>query len=198
MIRFYVFTPGRQSPTEDQRPPDDVRVEIWRPGLLNVLPASVSLRHGAVWWTFHTLGVFANREYGAVLIRHGEDVVHSSLVMPRYFRFPVMGHRDVQIGATYTRPEWRGRGLARMAVRAACDYWGGRAERIWYIVETQNVASVRVIESCGFVLAGSGHREDRYGLKLLGQFRMTQPSTPNDQATATAPAHDSTDMSRRF
>ena len=153
-------------------PPQGLTTQIWRPHAWSVHPEGLPVFPYAVWTGFHHLGLFSNREYGVVVLREGAQVVHSSLVTPRYARFPVMGSKDLQIGATYTVPAWRGRGLARAAIGLVCRAWAGRFERLWYIVGEENAASIRVVEACGFRLAGTGARVRRFGLSILAQYRI--------------------------
>jgi RimJ/RimL family protein N-acetyltransferase len=153
--------------------PDGLSLEIWKPRGLSIRPAGVGPLPYYVWWVFHTCGVFRNGGYGVALLRYGAEIAHCSLVTPPYFRFPEMSREDVQIGATYTAPHWRGRGLAKAAVHAICAAWS-RNPAIWYIVEEENLASIRVIENCGFTLLGRGARTTRMGLRLLGQYRLGQ------------------------
>ena len=54
----------------------------------------------AVWWLFHILHVFWNRDYALFVIRQNGKIVHRSVITPGYFRFPFMGKHDVQVGDT--------------------------------------------------------------------------------------------------
>ena len=54
----------------------------------------------------------------------------------------------------------------------ACEAWAGRFSKLWYITTDDNYASIKLAESCGFRLAGTGARVSRYGLRALGQFRI--------------------------
>ena len=45
---------------------------------------------------------------------------------------------------------------------------------MWYLTEASNTASVRVIEACGYALAGTGERTRRLGLAALGRFVITE------------------------
>lgn len=171
MMRFYVWQPGIDpEPLADLSP--ELRAEIWRPSATSIRPRGLPLLPYVVWWLFHYLRIFSNRRYGAVVVRSGNVIVHNLLVTPRYFRFTDMGADDVQIGATHTHADWRGRGLARAAVGIVCRVWNDRQARLWYIVSDENAPSIRVIESCGFRLLGVGERSKRLGLSLLGQFRV--------------------------
>jgi RimJ/RimL family protein N-acetyltransferase len=175
MIRFYVWEPG-VDPLPDAPPPDGLAVDVWRPTFTQLRPSGLPLLPYAVWWTFHHTRVFANREYGVVVLRKGRTVVHRSLVTPRYFRFADMSDDDLQIGALYTEAEWRGRGLAKTAMRVIIEAWAHRFSKLWYITAEENRASVKLIESCGFRLAGTGARTNRWGLRAFGQFRILNRS----------------------
>jgi RimJ/RimL family protein N-acetyltransferase len=176
MIRFYVWEPGVDS-LPDMPPTNGLTADIWRPSLFSVRPHGVPLLPYAAWWTFHYSRVFANREYGVVLLRHGSDVVHRCLVTPRYFRFADMSDNDLQIGAVFTESQWRGKGLAKAAVRMVCEAWADRFSRLWYITTDGNRASIKLAESCSFRLAGTGARVSRCGLRALGQFRLLKHTT---------------------
>ncbi len=83
-----------------------------------------------------------------------------------------MANDDLQIGDVWTDPKHRGRGIASFAIRQIVAAKAMRDRRIWYIVETDNSQSIRIVEKLGFVRAGTGTRTKRLGLCLLGQFVM--------------------------
>ncbi|HET8635984.1 MAG TPA: GNAT family protein [Acidobacteriaceae bacterium] len=132
---------------------------------------------------FHATGVFQSDEFGSVVFLAEGCPVHRSLVSPPWWRFPDMARDDLQVGATWTDPGWKGRGLATAALIAACGAWNGRYRRMWYIVEQDNTASIRVAEKSGFKLAGVGDRTRPLGVSLLGQYRLCQRSDSQGNAT---------------
>ena len=135
-----------------------------------------------VWWLFDRLGIFANPHSGVLMILDADKIVHRSLVTPRWFRFPEMGRRDLQIGDTWTDPGHRSRGLAKAALAAIHERWEGTYERMWYLVEEGNLPSVRVIENCGYRLAGTGERTRPLGIGAFGRFVITPASTGKPQS----------------
>lgn len=142
-----------------------------------------------VWWLLHYLRVFANRDYSLLLVYRGDRLVHRSGVYPRYLRFPFMGRIDLQVGDTWTAEDERGRGLARFAVAEVVRRLSAPGRRFWYLCEPANTASVRVIERAGFRLAGMGEREPRFGVGVLGAFRLREPAD-SSRGGAGAPAGD--------
>ena len=156
--------------------PEGYTCSFWRPGLFRVVPPGLPGLPFATCWLMHFLGVFSNREYGVLMIHCRGELVHRSVVFPRYFRFPFMGDTDLQIGYTWTRELHRGKGLAGFAIQAIRDR-DPRPDRIyWYVCEEANLASIRVVEKLGFRKAGDCVRVSRFGLRLLGAFIIAGPS----------------------
>ena len=155
-------------------------LEVWSPSLRRIVPRGLPLYPFAIWWFFHYLRVFKNRQYKLVLIRHEGRVVHRSTIVPCYFRFPFMRPDDVQIGV-WTEPEYRGLGLTGFALEKAIELTRGASRRIWYIVKEANQSSVRVAEKQGLLFAGRGARVSRFGLRILGKFVLETPSLSSDR-----------------
>jgi RimJ/RimL family protein N-acetyltransferase len=156
--------------------PEGYSFEAWRPGLFRFKASGLPIFPFGVWWIFHMLHVFPNRDYALFIIRRGDRVVHRSVISPRQYRFPFMTADDIQVGDTWTEPAERGRGFARIALEKALEIPSIRKRFCWYIVEPGNQASIRVVEKAGFSLVGRGIRTRRFGLSVLGQFVMTEPT----------------------
>jgi RimJ/RimL family protein N-acetyltransferase len=123
----------------------------------------------------HFFGGFSNRDYSVLMIHRGRELVHRSVLFPRYFRFPFVGTDDLQIGDTWTTEEHRGKGLAGFAIQAIRDR-DPRPDRVyWYVCEASNIASIRVVEKLGFRKAGDCIRVSRFGVRLLGAFIIVEP-----------------------
>ena len=146
--------------------------QMWRPGLLSVTPRGVGWRPFSVWWLFHHLRLFGNRDYGMFCVYYRDELIHRSCIFPPYFRFPFMNRNDLQIGDTFTALEHRGKGVATSAIQMIVTHTERPERDLWYVVDEENVASIRVIEKAGFELVGRGHRTKRFGVRLLGTFEI--------------------------
>jgi RimJ/RimL family protein N-acetyltransferase len=93
-----------------------------------------------------------------------------------------MGKDDLQAGDTWTDPSERGKGLATFALQTVLNTSSFRKHTCWYVVESENIASIRVVEKAGFKLAGTGRRRRRFGLGILGQFELTEPANVQPSA----------------
>jgi RimJ/RimL family protein N-acetyltransferase len=152
--------------------PDVAGIELWRPSPSGLRPPAVTGAGAYVWAAFHTLHLFSNRDYAAVLIREGGEPVHRSYVFPRWARFPFMAADDLQIGDTWTAPAARGRGLARLAIRAALAHFARPGRRFWYVAAADNHPSIRAAEGAGLRRVAVAHRTAPFGVRLVGRYEL--------------------------
>ena len=150
--------------------PDGYSLKLWKPGFTPQGGGKMTV----VLWLFHVLRVFANRDYSAVQIYHGETLSHTSYVFPRFFRFPFMSQTDLQVGDTWTDPDHRGKGLAKAALSYVASGAMGNSRTFWYLTEEDNVASVKTAEAVGFKLVGYGRKSPRLGNLFLGYYEIVE------------------------
>jgi len=173
MKRAVVFLKGCPEWTERPQPLHSGYDSIyWRPSLTRICPPTLNLYPALIWWLFHLLRIFRNREYGVLLIRHGEEWVHRSVVTPGYFRFPFMKSHDLQAADVWTAECERNKGLASWSLSEILSADTNRKRCYWYLTEERNGASIRVAERAGFRPAAEGIRTSRCGIQLFGTFRI--------------------------
>ena len=175
--------------------PAGYRAEYWTPAPLRLMPPGPRSYKQWLIGLAHLARVLGGRDYGAVILRHGTEVVHRSSVFPAYFAFPFMGAADVQVGGTWTSARHRGRGLARAAIALALERQPpGR--RVWYVVERGNAPSLRVGLGAGLRVVARATRRARRWAPILGRYEvvswlaaaparvLTPPGTPRAPASA--------------
>jgi RimJ/RimL family protein N-acetyltransferase len=160
---------------------------IWRPAFNQLMPSKVGheRKRFASRWAMHQLRLFSNRDYQVLVIRHrpGDEIVHYSGATGRYWRWPFMDPGDMQIGDTWTDPDHRGRGLARFALARLLHELTKPGRRIWYVVDHDNFASIKVARSCGMSLAGTGFITQPRYFSFLHAFVM-EPAIGLESADA--------------
>ncbi|HJD23228.1 MAG TPA: hypothetical protein H9694_03680 [Firmicutes bacterium] len=82
------------------------------------------------------------------------ELMHTSYVVPRCFKFPFLGRGDYEIGPCYTYPLHRGKGLYPATLRFICENLGGEGTTFYIIVRNENTPSIRGIEKAGFEYCG--------------------------------------------
>ncbi len=176
---FYVQSSDLGFPLVSDSLDSHYRCELWRPTLGKLVPYGFPKVPFIFWWSFHYLHVFSNHDYAVFIAYDSDRVIHRSCVFPRYFRFPFMAQNDLQIGDTWTHPDHHGKGLAVFAIRKIVETLRMPDRTFWYVVEQDNLASIRVVEKAGFKLVGKGNRIKRFGVKALGAYIIQQPILPH-------------------
>jgi RimJ/RimL family protein N-acetyltransferase len=141
----------------------------------------------SVWWALDQLGKrlggFAQPGLAELTLVNTTGVLARALVTPRWYRFPFMAAADLQIGEIWTRPDARRQGLARAAISEVLRFYARSGQRIWMLVDADNVASATLIRSLGFKLVGTGKRSRPGGIAAIGQFHLsTSDGHPGDRA----------------
>jgi RimJ/RimL family protein N-acetyltransferase len=155
--------------------PSGYRIELWRPGLGHIVPPSLGLKF-TLWWILHCTRLFASRHYSVLLIRCDGRVVHRTCLIPRYFRWPFMADRDLQVSSTWTHPEHRCRGLATHALQFAAAQWARDGRKLWYVTHHDNAPSLAVCRRIGFSLLTQANRTERFGMRIFGKLVLvTKP-----------------------
>ncbi len=143
----------------------DYNVVFWKPGLTNFVPESYPKKY-FLYWVFHYFGIFKNRNYCSVLIYHNLKVVSCILAIPAYFKWPFMKKKDVQIAYVITDNQYRGKGLAAIAILDCIkNLKKTNVGDVWYVTSEDNTSSIKLCTKLGFKQIGFGAR--KYILKFL-------------------------------
>ena len=167
---FYRLRPGA-SLTGGQFGPSQYRWTLWRPSISGIWPPDPRITDLA-WAAMHFLHLFSNNCYAQLLAHNEDQLIHRSAVYPRWSRYPFMGVADLQIGNTWTHPEYRRSGLAAAAIRRIVAHYESPDRAFWYVTDSQNHASIATAERAGFERVGLGARHARFGLRWLGFYAV--------------------------
>lgn len=154
--------------------PASCALRLWSPGDQGPPPRGSRRPINWVWWAFERLTLFSRPGFCEVTIWRDGRRLHRLILTPRWLRFPFMGDDDLQIGDVWTAPDARGQGLARAAL-AAVQAMTGEDERLWYLADARNLASIALAEAAGYRLVGEGRRTRPLGLAALGRFTLDPP-----------------------
>ena len=174
MISFFALRPNRLRAVEAL--PHGAELRLWQPEHDSFPPPGPMRRRNAAWWLLTRIGVLDRRNFSELTMWIDGRMVQRLIVTPRWWRFPFMSAHDLQIGDVWTAPEWRGRGLARAGMAEAEHLASGSAQRLWYVTDAANQPSVRLAETCGFTLVGTGTRTAPFGIHAAGRFHLTDIS----------------------
>jgi len=82
------------------------------------------------------------------------DLVHTSYVIPRCYKFHFLDKSDYQIGPCVTYPQYRGNGYYPEMLQYICQIVGNEKTKFYISVDSSNQASINGIEKAGFKRVG--------------------------------------------
>lgn len=180
LFHYYLATAADSTARRQLDP--SYSTELWNPAPSRIRPAGLPLYPFGLWWLMHNAGLFANRDYGILIVRCGAEPVHRSCIFPGDLRFPFMAKEDLQIGDVWTHPDHRGRGIAKCVLSTIIGLPRFRGRRFWYVVEESNVPSIRAARDAGFSLLGRGVKHRRLGLSAMGYYSIDDLESPAPRA----------------
>lgn len=133
---------------------DNLNVEIFRPtirGGLIIRGEIKSFKLLAVRAMFQIVTFGKARVY---YCRYNGELVHTSYVIPKCYKFPFMSRHDYEIGPCFTYPSFRGKGVYPQMLKYICSSIGTEKSVFYMIVDEANVSSIKGIEKAGFQRCG--------------------------------------------
>ncbi len=82
------------------------------------------------------------------------DIMHTSYVIGKCFKFPFMAKEDIEIGPCQTAKEYRGRGIYKNVLNFINNEKSSCSKTAYMIVKTDNTPSIKGIEAAGFKRVG--------------------------------------------
>jgi ribosomal protein S18 acetylase RimI-like enzyme len=131
---------------------------MWRPTLSRFTPPAKGKKY-FLYWLFHFLRIFANKDYCCVQVFHDGSLVSSLLVVPRYFKWPFMEKNDLQFTYVMTHRDHRGKGIAEKAIRYAIEKLNSRDRKFWYVTDISNNPSITLCNKVGFNFFSYGEKK---------------------------------------
>lgn len=141
----------------------DYKFVIWKPSLFKFYPPNKNIKY-IIYWIFHYLNIFSNKNYSAYLVFDNGKIISSLLVVPAHFKWPFMGDNDVQFTYVMTHPDYRGQGLASNMINDMILNLSERVDEFWYVTDTDNISSMRVAEKIGFDMYSEAEKSNILGI----------------------------------
>lgn len=84
-----------------------------------------------------------------LLLFDGEQVIHTSYLTRKTFRYPFMSRKDINIGQITTDPAYRGRGIMTNVLKLIYSFYADKSENLWIYCDEENIGSQKAIERSG-------------------------------------------------
>ncbi len=81
-----------------------------------------------------------------------EDLMHTSYLLPKCYKFPYMKEGEYCIGPCLTYPQYRGKGIYPQVLKYILQYVN--YSTVYMVVDEKNIASIKGIEKAGLTHCG--------------------------------------------
>lgn len=148
--------------------PAGFKLEIFIPNRLSITPLGLRLNFAfSIWYTLYLLlWMNQKKDYKFYTVYYGEQLVHYSVVLPKYYRFPFMEDTAIQIGPYWTKSYYRGRGLCPYVLSQIMSEYAKTKVYAYVIIRRDNVTSQRAAVKGGLIEWAYSFRTPG----LLGKF----------------------------
>lgn len=140
------------------------RIKVWKPNRFSkhyLIPESkyIHLWH-MITGFYYEVWYVENQEH---------EIVHHSVVHAKYFKFPFMQEKDLQIGLVRTAVKYRNKGLATNMVNHIVSNYKSEGNKIWYITQNHNKESIKIAAKNGATIPLNGCKK-YFDVPLLRKF----------------------------
>lgn len=138
--------------------------EYWQPSLIRCKPEGAP-KSLIIWWLYYLTKIILGKpSYGICIILEKNRIIHYTVAAHKCFKFPFMSEEDIQIGPSWTDPEYRNRGIASNVIDEIRKHYGNEAKKYYWIVGEENYVSRHVVEKLGFRNCGEIHKKRALGM----------------------------------
>lgn len=121
------------------------KIEIFRPSIFNLQ------NHGKfsliyLMWYFFTKG-----GYKIIYVLDNKKIIHYTHVIPKFWKFKIMGKNDLELGPCWTDGGYRGQGIFPYVIQYVVCTYKNDHNSFYMMVDSNNIASINGIEKSGFV-----------------------------------------------
>jgi len=115
-----------------------------------------------IFWFFVTRG-----RYKIVYIKHKNEIIHYTHILPQFFKFPFMHVSDLEIGPAWTDEQYRGEGIFTMVMKYILYHFKQDGRTFYAFTTTENISSQKAMLKAGLDQYASGYRTN-----FLGIYKM--------------------------
>uniref|UniRef100_UPI004047E8AB GNAT family N-acetyltransferase n=1 Tax=Algoriphagus sp. TaxID=1872435 RepID=UPI004047E8AB len=165
-ILFFVRKPNNPS---FQIKNENFNFITWRPNC-RYKPKEIPFLKFFIWYLFYFLKIFRSKNFSINLLYSKNKLIHHTFIFPTFYRFPFMDESDIQFGDIWTSDNFKNQGIATRSLEYLFEIYS--KNKIWFLCNKNNEASIILARKCGFELVGYGKKYPRF-FNILSQYVIT-------------------------
>lgn len=112
-----------------------------------------------LFWFIITLG-----QYKIIYLKKDDDIIHYTHILPKFFKLPFLDLNDLEIGPSWTKESYRGKGIFPAVINYTVQCFKERGRDFYIFVHIDNLASQKAIKKAGFHMWAKGYKTDFFGI----------------------------------
>jgi RimJ/RimL family protein N-acetyltransferase len=112
-----------------------------------------------VFWFLMTFG-----KYKIIYLKKDDDIIHYTHILPKFFKLPFLGLNDLEIGPSWTKESYRGKGIFPAVINYTVQCFKEKGRNFYTFAHIDNISSQKAIIKAGFIMWGRGYKTDFLGI----------------------------------
>jgi len=144
--------------TKFEKALEKYEIEIFVPTFFQLKKHSIKVYIYLFWF------LFTKGQYRIIYVKKNNTIIHYTHILPKFFKFPFMRSKDLEIGPAWTDELHRGKDIFPAVITHAVQYFK-EDKRIFYIFTNKdNTPSQKAIQKAGFTQWKHGYRTKKLGI----------------------------------
>ncbi len=137
---------------------DEYIIEMFCPTLFHLKehPAHVIIY---LFWFLFTKG-----QYRIIYVKKDNTIIHYTHILPKFFKFPFMNSKDLEIGPSWTDELYRGKGIFPAVMIYAIQYFKEKERTFYAFAHVDNEPSQKAILKAGLSKWKNGYKTRKLGI----------------------------------
>lgn len=141
---------------------NEYHLEIFTPKFYKIRKHKTGYLVLYIFWYFLTFG-----NYKIIYLMNEDEIIHFTHILPKFFKFPFLTSYDLEIGPSWTKKNYRGKGLFPAILTYIVYQFKAPKRKFYVLAHSDNLPSQKAIQKAGFVMLGTGFKTS-----LLGIYRL--------------------------
>ena len=112
-----------------------------------------------IFWFLTTFG-----KYQIIYLKKDDDILHYTHILPKFFKLPFLGLNDLEIGPSWTKESYRGKGIFPAVINYSVQCFKEKGRSFHIFAHIDNVPSQKAIRNAGFCMWAKGYKTDFFGI----------------------------------
>lgn len=137
---------------------EEYDIEIFAPTLFQLKKHSAKMLIYLFWF------IMTKGKFRIIYVKKDKIIIHYTHILPKFFKFPFMHDKDLEIGPSWTAQGHRGKGIFPAVLTYAIQYFKEKKRTFYVFAHIDNHPSQKAILKAGFSKWMNGCKTEKLGI----------------------------------